>query len=742
MKSKLLGASLILAGTLMMSSNPGGAHATGNLRPQAVSTTYGTLDLLLDIYSGSNSSYPTFGPVLNGKMLFQATTATSGSELWITDGTANGTTMLKEIRAGSNGSNPNSMTMFEGKVYFMADNGINGYELWVTDGTANNTVMLKDIRTGSDGSNPGKFTAFGAQLLFSAYDVTNGEELWVTDGTANGTVMLKDIYQGSYGSNPTYLTEYQGKVYFRATDGTNGDELWVTDGTANGTVMLKDIYPGTNNSYPEDFEVFQGKLYFRAENGINGSELWVTDGTANNTVMLKDIYQGSSGSYPGSLTAMGEKLIFRADDGTNGLELWVTDGTANNTVMLKDIYQGSAGSYPSYLYVIGNTAYFYASDAAAGNEPWKTDGTLSGTTRIADVRIGVNSSFNSCFGSSCNLFFSYGASVVFAADDGINGVEPYITDGTTLGTTLLTDLRPGSSASICGGMLCFYSDATARFVNVGGRLLFAADNGQLGTEIWTLTSLPGAPTTVSAAPSTNSAVVSWVAPSSVLSPITSYTVTSNPGAFTCTTSGLSCSVTGLLSNQDYTFTVTATSAFGTSLPSVASQRVRTLSPQLGSLLASLTAVTDIVSDSSLDPGESVTTLYTGFNANELVLMLMASNPVVIGSANADANGNVAITGIIPSSASAGSHTLALYAPVSGFGAKQSITINSPGSGSASGSGTSSGGSANVDPNTLPATGAGTNPSVLAFMLLIVGLGLMASQRIVAPLVRNHPRRTR
>ncbi|NDE79582.1 MAG: hypothetical protein EB037_01505, partial [Actinobacteria bacterium] len=514
MKSKLLGASLILAGTLMMSSNPGGAHATGNLRPQAVSTTYGTLDLLLDIYSGSNSSYPTFGPVLNGKMLFRATTATSGSELWITDGTANGTTMLKEIRAGSNGSNPNSMTMFEGKVYFMADNGINGYELWVTDGTANNTVMLKDIRTGSDGSNPGKFTAFGAQLLFSAYDVTNGEELWVTDGTANGTVMLKDIYQGSYGSNPTYLTEYQGKVYFRATDGTNGDELWVTD------------------------------------------------------------------------------------------------GTANNTVMLKDIYQGSAGSYPSYLYVIGNTAYFYASDAAAGNEPWKTDGTLSGTTRIADVRIGVNSSFNSCFGSSCNLFFSYGASVVFAADDGINGVEPYITDGTTLGTTLLTDLRPGSSASICGGMLCFYSDATARFVNVGGRLLFAADNGQLGTEIWTLTSLPGAPTTVSAAPSTNSAVVSWVAPSSVLSPITSYTVTSNPGAFTCTTSGLSCSVTGLLSNQDYTFTVTATSAFGTSLPSVASQRVRTLSPQLGSLLASLTAVTDIVSDSSLDPGESVTTLYT------------------------------------------------------------------------------------------------------------------------------------
>ncbi|MFZ9931086.1 MAG: ELWxxDGT repeat protein, partial [Ilumatobacteraceae bacterium] len=539
---------------------------------------------------------------------------------------------------------------------------------------------------------------------------------------------------------------FQSKLYFRAEDGTNGYELWVTDGTPNGTIMLKDIYPGTNSSYPGDFEVFQSKLYFRAEDGTNGYELWATDGTPNGTIMLKDIHQGSNGSYPAYLTALGEKLIFQADDGTNGYELWATDGTSNGTVLLKDIHQGMNGSFPDYLTVIGNTAYFYAADAATGSEPWKTDGTTIGTTRIADVHVGTSGSRIYCFMSYCNpSFFSHGESVVFVADDGINGSEPYITDGTTLGTVLLTDLRPGSSGSICDSMMCFpgfSSFSPSSYSNVGGRLLFAADNGQLGTEIWTLTSFPGTPTTVSAAPSTNSAIVSWVAPSSVLSTITSYTVTSNPGAFTCTTSGLSCTVTGLLSNQDYTFTVTATSAFGTSLPSVASQRVRTLSPQLGSLLASLTAVTDIVSDSSLDPGESVTTLYTGFNANELVLMLMASNPVVIGSANADANGNVAITGIIPSSASAGSHTLALYAPVSGFGAKQSITINAPGSGSGSGSGTSSGGSTNVDPNTLPATGAGTNPSVLAFMLLIVGLGLMASQRIVAPLVRNHPRRTR
>jgi hypothetical protein len=230
-----------------------------------------------------------------------------------------------------------------------------------------------------------------------------------------------------------------------------------------------------------------------------------------------------------------------------------------------------------------------------------------------------------------------------------------------------------------------------------------------------------------------------LAPIQVGAGISTYTVTSNPGNFTCTTATLSCTVTGLLANQDYTFTVVATSNVGDGPTSIPSSRIRTPSPQLGSLLTLLTAVTDIVSDTTLAPGEPVTTLYTGFNPNELVLMLMASNPVVIGSANADANGNVAITGNIPANASAGSHTLALYAPVSGFGAKQPITITASGSSSGSGSGIQS---PNVDPNTLPATGRGVDLTLWAYLMLIIGLGIVASRRIMSPFVGNHPRRTR
>ena len=730
------------------------AEATTFLRPEAFSTAVGPIDMIADLNPGSSGSNPQAGVEVGSATLLSLTDGVSGYELWKTDGTAGGTSLVKDIRAGSNNSNPYRFYAYGNKAVFVADDGVNGFEPWITDGTANGTTLLKDIYPGSssgypNSGNPNYFIEFDGKVYFAAQDGTNGSELWVSDGTANGTTLLKDIYPGSNSSYPEQLTVVNGKLFFRASD-ASGTELWVSDGTANGTTMVEDIYPGSGNSSPSYLVAMGNNVYFQGTTASDGAELWVSDGTANGTTMVKDIWTGSSNSSsPQNLVATESKIYFSAQDGTNGNELWVTDGTANGTTLLKDIYPGSSSGYPNssspnYLTAIDEKVYFTASDTN-GREPWVTDGTTIGTITLGDLYPGPSSSTNFGFFYSFaeRHFTKYGDKVFFSAYNSTYGAEPWVTNGTAAGTSLLYDIRSGSSNGFNTNGFETLTRGNGYFHVANGRLFFSADSGSTGWELWSLVSLPTAPRNASVSAQPNSVEISWQAPSFTgASAITSYTAISNPGNFSCTTSTLSCTISGLLSNQDYTFTVYATTAVGNSPTYGPTARIRTPSPQLGSLLASLTAVTDIVSDSSLDPGESVTTLYTGFNANELVLMLMASNPVVIGSANADANGNVAITGIIPSSASAGSHTLALYAPVSGFGAKQSITINAPGSGSASGSGSSSGGSTNVDPNTLPATGAGTNPSVLAFMLLIVGLGLMASQRIVAPLVRNHPRRTR
>src|ERR1700722_4302971 len=111
-----------------------------------------------------------------------------------------------------------------------------GRELWVTDGTAAGTSLVKDINPGGYSSYPGDITAIGnGKALFSANDGTHGYELWVTDGTAGGTSLVEDINPGSAGSHPYNITALgDGKALFSANDGTYGYELWVTDGTQAG----------------------------------------------------------------------------------------------------------------------------------------------------------------------------------------------------------------------------------------------------------------------------------------------------------------------------------------------------------------------------------------------------------------------------------------------------------------------------------------------------------------------------
>jgi ELWxxDGT repeat protein len=116
------------------------------------------------------------------------------------------------------GSNPTNLTNVNGTLYFTATNGTSGIELWKSDGTADGTSLVKDIRAGAAGSNPQQLTAVGDIVYFTADDGPSERKLWRSDGTEAGTHMVNDFSGGAFDHfDFSELTSFNGDLFFKAT---------------------------------------------------------------------------------------------------------------------------------------------------------------------------------------------------------------------------------------------------------------------------------------------------------------------------------------------------------------------------------------------------------------------------------------------------------------------------------------------------------------------------------------------
>ena len=79
-----------------------------------------------DINPGAGSSAP-FGLVhINGTVYFTASEPLSGSELWKSDGTAAGTTLVSDINPGAGSSDPVFLVNMNGTLFFRATEPVHG----------------------------------------------------------------------------------------------------------------------------------------------------------------------------------------------------------------------------------------------------------------------------------------------------------------------------------------------------------------------------------------------------------------------------------------------------------------------------------------------------------------------------------------------------------------------------------------------------------------------------------------
>jgi ELWxxDGT repeat protein len=384
-------------------------------------------------------------------------------ELWVSDGTAEGTRMLKRFDDPDSIAAVGGLCGWNGKLAFRGWDPLHGSELWMSDGTPEGTWVVKDLMPGAVGGAPDTLTPFGDRLvLIAATGEYGAREVWTSDGTEAGTLKIAgapELYDAYH------LTPAGGLVYFRAFTADLVFGLWRTNGTAEGTLYLGplDVLGWSRLT----IATLSGPTaLFAVRNGAGGYDLWRSDGTTEGTRVVRDL-SPSWVSGPYAFTSISGIVYFGADDSDTGAELWRSDGTAAGTYPVSDICPGPASSWPDMLQVWGDRLWFQAGDCSHGVEPWTSDGTAEGTRMFANLAPDVGS-------STFPSLIPWGeAGVLMESGDGWHPYQLWASDGIPEGTQALMTFDPDT-----------YWRPPGALVSRGDLAFFSLFSTALGNEVW------------------------------------------------------------------------------------------------------------------------------------------------------------------------------------------------------------------------------------------------------------------
>jgi ELWxxDGT repeat protein len=300
--------------------------------------------------------------------------ANTGFELWRFDPKYSEIFLVKDIVPAPGpdphqvySSHPSQLTPLGSHLFFVANTPDTGTELWTSDGTDAGTSLLSDLCPGPCSPDLTLLNTFAGRLYFT----TRGM-LLSTDGNASAPFSSF----ARFGRSKPNLVVFQNRLFYFAEDSFRHEYLWSSDGTLPGTVRIQEVSGADQPRSGHEPVVAGSLLYFTSWTADAGQELWVSDGTAAGTHMLADVRPGPDGSSPRHLTAVGRRVFFAADEGIAGQELWTTDGTAAGTHRLGDIAPGPASAAPEQLTAAGNLLFFTAADGQnSGRQLWAVDTT-------------------------------------------------------------------------------------------------------------------------------------------------------------------------------------------------------------------------------------------------------------------------------------------------------------------------------------------------------------------------------
>ncbi len=427
-------------------------------------------------------------------------TGVSSSELWVMQGT--NATAIKLRTATSIGAITFNVAL--ARAFFTARPS-STTQLFVTDGTLAGTLAL-----GATTLDPANLASVGNRLLFTGNTASNGRELFISDGTSAGTVLLKELVSGTGGiAGAVATTSANGTRYLLGF----ADQLWISDGSSAGTIEISgSAIQGTGSILAVMATTGVESLISFAAGNAFGGEPFYNRGTAASTTALGNLVNDVGDSEVTPYGVYGQRVVFSAfapgqttnvmslpltgagarqdlgnfnelDSGTHFGRTWfggfnglvMTDGTAAGTTINTAVRPEING--PECVVERLGAAYFLGTTPSNSTdvEIFRSDGTEAGTQAVTNFSDSSTAGIlNVCF-RTLHQFAGLGDRIFVSASTTATGRELHTLDANDQ-AVLVADIRPGAvGASI--------DDIVA----LDDRIVFDADDGVFGTELWTST---------------------------------------------------------------------------------------------------------------------------------------------------------------------------------------------------------------------------------------------------------------
>ena len=543
-------------------------------------------------------------------------------------------------------------------------------------------IMILDAIAGNDGKGYVLVNVIPTMSMGPGSDVSrlyrlntdgSNDSTWGTNGYVEVSGSFNSMTLGSNGSfilsGSTFANFRQTPVLVRLTSTGALDTTWGN----GGTVSFPDPPSGSMQMIADIAAGPSGSMYVNVETSAFGQNGMTYTNSVFNvaTTGAVDTNFGTNGS----LTVQGRSM---GSDSTGALYVWVSDYMTSTSTMRKFDANGSlVGSFGSNgvlalsarindAKIIGAHMYLLLAESLSGGgmmgpPPSKTTvARYDRTTGVLDANFataGVSTVFASASADAFRLVpLPDDSFAVIGFSFSMNGSSAFLLLMDSAGA--ISANLPSTGATFTSGT-CVADNLASGTFTMGGSFFTFGGKYQMSGNI--------------------------------------------PMGFKFTISGGSAPVTP----------PPTTAAPTTAAPATAAPTTTTTvpPPALAIVQALPVAPTPIVADATISRGEEITVSLGGFTPFEFVQLIVASTPQVIGSGYADAQGVVTLRGNLPSNLASGNHTLAVFAPVSGVGFTQPITVSQP---------------------LLPATGSDgqNNLYVIAMLLFVLGLIVRRTSTVI------------